>query len=1361
MTVSQRSSVGTRGAPPNASKATRVRAVLDSYLSDRASGNKLSRKDLESTHPDLMPDLGWELDLLAVLDAASRRARAESSVGSGAGSYRRSFISPTRIGGYLIKGEIHRGAQGVVYLATEESTGREAAVKVLHPGYFGVGVESGRFEREVAILRRLKHPGIVAVRDSGVADGCHYFAMDYVEGDPLDRAIAGSGLSVEGRLRLFVEICDAVAAAHVRGVIHRDLKPANIRVDRDGRPHVLDFGLAKLTEADGTKSMTEDGQFLGSLPWASPEQVSGGGDMDVRSDVYSLGVVLHQMLTGEFPYTVVGPVREVVRTITEVEPRAASVRNPEVGDEVDTIVLRCLNKAPERRYQSAGEISADVRRYLADEPIEAKRDSSLYVLKKHVRRHRTLLLLGLGLAVSLLAFAIHANAQAAASKLLAAREAEARIAAEAARREAGVERDAARDARDAEQAHRREAEFEAARAKAVTEFFVRTFGVADPNAGENGGVTLLALVTRAAAEVGTTFESDPASEAAVRLVLGRAFATFGRFEEAREHLARAVELHEGALQSSPQELYEAMWTYTAVLEESSPRAEWRSRCRQLWMLYPKLLAADAPVLSKKIAAIAPTAFDEFEPATHEPLLLALITIARETLPEDSGAWPMVADAFHLAGTRLGMKFKGDAACRLLEESLGIQRRYLAETNMRVVRTIDALVSYRISGGEYEAAAALARGTKAALGRTLPADHWLLAIHDGHIAVCDAHTGSSEGAERVILDALRRVDEERGASSLAAVDLAAQTASLYETIGRAEVGRRWRREVARRLAASNDTDVVFRIHDAATVDQRVLADRLMALRASRLQGRVPLSPEMDDVLASIRTSVTPDEPFAALVSEFLYGVAKAESNRTGMSEGTLKLFTAAAELADGCQAMVANKRGTALWWLGYRLEAAGDAAGAEPYARKALTLFERSEYEPERLVPLGQSLLGSALSARGDGQEAERLLCEGFLGTLKAVGPRAIDTEVTLRRVLRHYQSRGGLAPAIPLVKMVMEGTRGRWEFMITMLDSGAPEVAACLRALQTVDQSDRAALSRVLAELVEARRRVLPVDHSFAPFYADALHSIVDNALRVVRHACSDVWAEVVADLVAIDTVCSGPIHIKTTYSKWWEAYTLLARGEAAASLRVAEQEHWVRLRQDWKPFAGGVTRFEGLILMAREADEGKGRLRGELAAEYEGLRAMHGASSVHTVGCFGSAVAAFGAAADGEGAIAFAGPLIERAIAEPGDGRHLRDLASRVIVVDGLPGELYALAARAAAAAAEARPDDSSVSDMLSYALHRAGRRDDALKAAERAPSGPFSLAVRASEGDPGAKQALRELLDTPAWKSSVVARALRKIAG
>jgi hypothetical protein len=191
------------------------------------------------------------------------------------------------------------------------------------------------------------------------------------------------------------------------------------------------------------------------------------------------------------------------------------------------------------------------------------------------------------------------------------------------------------------------------------------------------------------------------------------------------------------------------------------------------------------------------------------------------------------------------------------------------------------------------------------------------------------------------------------------------------------------------------------------------------------------------------------------------------------------------------------------------------------------------------------------------------------------------------------------------------------------------------------------------------------------------------------------------------------------------------------------------------------VTRFEALVLMAREAEEGKGRLRGELATEYAGLRKAHGVASIHAVGCFGAAIGAFGAAADGNGATAFAGPVVEGAIAEPGDGRYPRDVAMRVVVVEGLPDSLYALAARAAIAASQARPEDSAVTDLLSYALWKAGQRDEAMKAAERVPSGPFSLAVRASAGDLGAKAALKELLDTPAWKWSEVARTLRKIAG
>jgi len=197
-------------------------------------------------------------------------------------------------------------------------------------------------------------------------------------------------------LELFADICDAVAAAHMRGVIHRDLKPANIRLDERGRPILVDFGLAKIDAGDGEQAeieytqMTRTGQFVGSMPWSSPEQAAGEHrSVDIRSDVYSLGVILYQLVTGgKFPYKVVGSMREVLDAILYAEPIHPSAWGQRVGDELETIVLKALQKPRDRRYQSAGELGRDVRRYLAGEPIEAKRDSALYVLSKTIQRHK-------------------------------------------------------------------------------------------------------------------------------------------------------------------------------------------------------------------------------------------------------------------------------------------------------------------------------------------------------------------------------------------------------------------------------------------------------------------------------------------------------------------------------------------------------------------------------------------------------------------------------------------------------------------------------------------------------------------------------------------------------------------------------------------------------------------------------------------------------------------------------------------------------------------------------------------------------------------------------------------------------------
>lgn len=318
--------------------------------------------------------------------------------------------------GYDIQREIHRGGQGVVYLATQLATKRRVAIKVMHGGSTIGSTGRARFDREVQLLGQLNHPNIVKLHDSGATpDGSLFCVMDYISGRALDEVMreqrremrqttAGRSRSrsrddgfqdIDTTLRFFAKICDGVNAAHLKGVIHRDIKPANVRVDQNGEPVLVDFGLAKVTagvdsDLDPSNPMTMTGQFIGSLPWASPEQAVGSGDaIDLRSDVYSLGVMLYQMLTGgKFPYTVIGNMRDVLDNIQRVEPHRPSDVRRQINDEVETIVLKSLSKEKDRRYQSAGELARDIRHYLAGEPIEAKRDSGWYVIRKTMNRHR-------------------------------------------------------------------------------------------------------------------------------------------------------------------------------------------------------------------------------------------------------------------------------------------------------------------------------------------------------------------------------------------------------------------------------------------------------------------------------------------------------------------------------------------------------------------------------------------------------------------------------------------------------------------------------------------------------------------------------------------------------------------------------------------------------------------------------------------------------------------------------------------------------------------------------------------------------------------------------------------------------------
>ena len=479
------------------------------------------------------------------------------------------------VDGYQIIRPLGRGGMGVVYEALQKRpVRRPVALKVLRAD-LGTAELAKRFDSERQALALMSHPNIAQVYDAGSSlDGAPYFAMELVRGQPLDRYCDDHALSARERLDLFIRVCDGVQHAHQRTILHRDLKPANVLVTTVGdraQPKIIDFGLAKaigrVPETALPVMETIVGEFLGTLMYASPEQVLGSvEDLDTRSDVFSLGVILYLLLTGRLPF--VGDdepspdavvlrqrleVDDVVRPSTRVARLARTQRHlarhrsttPEslprqLEGDLDWIVLKALAKERDDRYGSAGELAADLRRYLDDQPILARPPSRMYRFRKFVRRHRVGVAFGTLIVVSLVAFGILTVVQSR------------------------------RVAREAETAQR------------VSDFLVELFEVSNPNESAGADLTARELLDRGAQRIRTELDGEPVVKARLLHLIANVYQRLTLHSTAEPLLDEAL-----ALASS---LYgERSLEVAAILRSQAAAHKFRAEDESAHELYVQVL----------------------------------------------------------------------------------------------------------------------------------------------------------------------------------------------------------------------------------------------------------------------------------------------------------------------------------------------------------------------------------------------------------------------------------------------------------------------------------------------------------------------------------------------------------------------------------------------------------------------------------------------------------------------------------------------------------------------------------------------------------------------------------------------------
>jgi tetratricopeptide (TPR) repeat protein len=808
---------------------------------------------------------------------------------------------PPVIGRYRIIRLLKEGGMGVVFEAEQDQPRRTVALKVIKPGLSNPELVR-RFEHESQALGRLHHPNIAQIYEAGAADSGFgpqpYFAMELIDGVSLLRYADTHQLGTAQRLELMVKVCEGVHHAHQRGIIHRDLKPGNILVDEAGQPKILDFGVARVTDADArATSQTDLGQLVGTLAYMSPEQVLADPlELDIRSDVYSLGVILYELLAGRLPYEISGQVPKAVQTIRDEDPARLSSINRSYRGDIQTIVFKALEKDKTRRYASAAGLASDIQRYLRDEPIMARRSTATYHLRKFARRHSALVAAAVVTCVMLIAGTVVASWEAERARRAEQEALRQRDSAAAAQASAQKDRDRAigaeRDAtvqRDRALAEKQRADNEAANANAIKDFLQNDLLAeasasvqARPGTKPDPDLKVRTALDRAAARIGGRFDRRPLVEASIRQTMGDAYRDLGLYPEAQRQTERALELRRRSLgEQHPDTLTtmenlggiyrrEGLYTqaerlYTKVLRErrqilGGEHPDTLTAMNDLTLVYSEEHKyAEAESMLRRVVDLAPRILGENHPDTltdiynlgnlyrqagnyarAEPLLLKALEGQRRVLGEEH---PSTLTAMNTLAVLYHQQGRFADAEPLYTKVLELRRQVRGPDHPDTFASLNNLANLYRMQGNYAKAEPLLTTAIEAQRRVLGEAHLYTLNSMNSLAVLYQQEGKRAEAERVfinIIDIRRRTNGPEHPDTLAAMR---RLGALYVAEGK--------------YAAAEPllTKAVDAGRHASRADDPALRDSVAALAELRLaQERYA---EAESLLREVQG--TPDKP----------------------------------------------------------------------------------------------------------------------------------------------------------------------------------------------------------------------------------------------------------------------------------------------------------------------------------------------------------------------------------------------------------------------------------------------------------------------------------------------------------------------